>query len=116
MSTVVLTEQDKTTNVKLDPYLEGILQKVESFMDLLVKNAHSKCQPNPPDELELCLYHEKNIIRSGILMQFLDKVVYLNEKIYAYPKEIRREFERRLREIVDGGLNKIYPSYIDPIP
>jgi hypothetical protein len=97
-------------------------------MDYLIQITYIKCQewaervkPNHPNEsiedlFEWCLYAEKNLIRGGILMQFLDKHIYLNEKIYGYPRDIKLEFQRRLREIVDGGLNKIYPSYIDPIP
>jgi hypothetical protein len=117
MPEVILVEQTK--NTELDPYLSGIIGKVKEFVDILVEYAHAKCRGESlwyKVKYDICLYYERNLIRSGILMFFLDKYVYLNEKIYQYPKEIRLEFQKKLREIVDGGLNKIYPSNIDPIP
>jgi len=115
---VVLTDQAKNTNVKLDPYLESIIDKVKEFVDLLVEYAHAKCRYESfmfKERYDKCLYYERNLIRSGILMFFLDKYVYLNHKIYEYPREVLNQFESILKQIVDGGLNRIYPSNIDPL-
>jgi hypothetical protein len=99
-----------------------ILKKVSELADTIVKESIEYCKDyakrlDNEYILDLCLWRMKNQAREE-LVEYTRELLYYFNRLYGnigLTQEERDTFNRRLQEIVDTALYKIYPHEIHPM-